>query len=58
MKDLTLLTEELEKMGKAECPACKKGMLRPLNPDVKINHYYECDNCGEQLIITPNVIVD
>lgn len=58
MKSLVSLTEKLEKNKEVLCPACKKGKLRPINPDVKVNHYYKCDNCGEALTITPNIIID
>ncbi len=58
MKDLDTLVEELERNKEARCPACDKGMLRPINTNVKVNHYYICDNCGEPLTITPNIIID
>ena len=35
------------------CPKCKKGIIRPFNPDYKVNHAFICDFCKKGLMITP-----
>jgi len=44
--------------GEVESIKCHKGKMKPFNPNSQINHCYICDNCGERLMITPNVIVE
>jgi len=44
--------------GDVECTICHKGHLKPFNPQYKVNHSFICDNCGANLHITPNVIVE
>ena len=44
--------------GEMECPVCHTGKMKPLNPAHEVNHYFICENCGERLIIEPNVTVE
>ena len=42
------------------CEICKKGIMKPSNPDypLKENHCFICDNCGERLNITPALTIE
>ena len=44
--------------GDMKCPICHTGKMKPLNPAHEVNHYFICENCGERLIIEPNVTVE
>lgn len=55
--NLILSEIELNK-GNVECPRCHRGKMKPLNPKFSINHCFICNNCGEKLIVEPNVIVE
>jgi hypothetical protein len=55
--NLILSEIELNK-GLVECPKCHNGKMKPLNPQYSINHCFICDNCGEKIIVEPNVIVE
>lgn len=44
--------------GEMECPVCHTGKMKPLNPAHEVNHYFICENCGERLIIEPDVTVE
>ena len=45
------LLATLRKGISVECPACKKGNLKPPNGDYKKSHYFTCDKCGESMIV-------
>ena len=44
--------------GEVTCRICKNGKYKPLNPNFNKNHYFICSNCGDRIIIEPNVIVE
>lgn len=51
------LSEEMLNKGEVKCDKCNKGFLKPFNPNYAINHSFQCDYCGERLIIEPNIEV-
>ena len=55
LNNSTLLKLNKEEM---ECPVCHSGKMKPLNLMYEVNHYFVCVNCGERLIMEPNVTVD
>ena len=44
--------------GEVTCEKCKEGTYEPYNPSFKENHYFKCGNCGDIVIVEPNVIVE
>lgn len=54
--NLTLSEESLNK-GEVKCDKCNKGFFKPFNPKYAVNHSFQCDYCGERLIIEPNIEV-
>lgn len=59
MENSTNLTlpEEMLNKGEIKCDKCNKGFFKPFNPNYAINHSFQCDYCGERLIIEPNIEV-
>ncbi len=57
LNNLILSDEQLNE-GKVECLNCHNGTYKPLNPNYKVNHSFVCDNCGDNLLIEPKVIVE
>lgn len=68
-KDSEDLISSKKKMGRTErlyagddvyCLTCKKGIMKPSNPNYPLrqNHCFICDNCGERLNITPALTVE
>ena len=53
----TISLENLDS-GEEVCPKCHKGKMKPFNPKFEVNHCFICDNCGAQLTISPNIIVE
>lgn len=56
--DWTSLEKKIKDGERVLCPKCKKGSIVPLNPEAKINHSFNCDNCDYHIHFGPLVIID